>query len=158
MEDVLKGAIATWGTELQKIVAIEECSEVIKEICKYERGQYSKLHMAEEIADLKIVLGQLVIMYGENELSVRVDTESTKEVIKEISYMQYLIIKSTEELKLSSERGVKRSDEAIKIQIDRVDLSIQWLKKQLNIENLVDVYFRRKVDRLRERIIKANQS
>lgn len=150
VEDVLKGAIATWGPELQQIVAIEECSEVIKEICKYERGQYSKLHMAEEIADLQIVLGQLVIMYGKTNILSSFTSNSTKELIVDISYMQMLISDSL--------RGDKVSADGIEAQIENVYVRINWFKKYLDIEKLVDVYVSRKVDRLRKRIIIANKS
>jgi len=150
VEDVLKAAIETFGQEIQQTVAIEECSEVIKEICKYERGKYSKLHMAEEIADLQIVLGQLVIMYGKTNILGGFESNSIEEVIKDISYLQELIVECGQ--------GVKRSNECIKAQIEEVEVRIKWLKNHLNIEKLVDVYVRRKVDRLRETIVKAYKS
>ena len=48
-----------WGTELQATVAIEEMSEVQKEICKVLRGKGNRENLAEEIADAKIMLEQI---------------------------------------------------------------------------------------------------
>lgn len=65
---VLIDAIATYGPELQKTVAIEEMSELTKEIVKDLRGNLSTLHMAEEIADVEIMIEQLKIMYNNDKL------------------------------------------------------------------------------------------
>lgn len=47
---------------VQKLVAIEECSELIKAITKAERG-HSEKKIAEEIADVLICIKQLQVMY-----------------------------------------------------------------------------------------------
>lgn len=57
-------AIAHYGAQNQMIVAIEELSEVQKEVCKYLRGQGNAGHLAEEIADATIMLEQLTIIFG----------------------------------------------------------------------------------------------
>ena len=79
---ILQDAIATYGPELQKTVAIEEMSELQKEICKDLRGNMSALHMAEEIADVEIMLEQLKIMYN-NEKLVEVYKHRKLERLKE---------------------------------------------------------------------------
>lgn len=61
--NVLEKAIEVYGAELQKQVAIEEMSELIKEICKGFRGKDNRDNILEEIADVKIMLSQLLIMY-----------------------------------------------------------------------------------------------
>lgn len=61
--NVLEKAIEVYGADLQKQVAIEEMSELIKEICKDFRGKGNRKHILEEIADVKIMLSQLLIMY-----------------------------------------------------------------------------------------------
>ena len=58
-----------WGIPAQCIVAIEELSEVQKEICKYLRGgRYlrddGKRSLAEEIADASLMLDQMMYMLG----------------------------------------------------------------------------------------------
>lgn len=67
MERVLREAIKTYGEDMQKNIAIEEMAELTKEICKDKRGLSGKLHMAEEIADVEIMIEQLKIMYGLHE-------------------------------------------------------------------------------------------
>lgn len=64
---VYEAALAKWGTELQATVAIEELSEVQKEICKMLRGKLDLEHMAEEIADATIMLEQLRQMLDIND-------------------------------------------------------------------------------------------
>ena len=61
--NVLEKAIDVYGTDLQKQVAIEEMAELTKEICKDFRGKGDRKHILEEIADVKIMLSQLLIMY-----------------------------------------------------------------------------------------------
>lgn len=60
--ELYKLAIETYGEESQRRVAIEEMSELTKELCKWDRGQGHRLHVTEEIADVKIMLEQLCLM------------------------------------------------------------------------------------------------
>lgn len=64
MEEVLKRAIATFGTDLQLNVAIEELSELTKEICKNKRGADNADHIAEEVADVEIMLEQIKMIFN----------------------------------------------------------------------------------------------
>ena len=59
--------IANNGYVLQKIVAIEELSELQKELTKDLRGNANDEHIAEEMADVEIMLEQLKIMYDNND-------------------------------------------------------------------------------------------
>lgn len=52
-------ALAVFGPGAQLIVALEELSEVQKEICKALRGKCNREHLAEEIADATIMLEQV---------------------------------------------------------------------------------------------------
>lgn len=65
-KDIYEQAIKKWGKELQMVVAIEELSELQKSICKYLRGGVSNAE--EEIADVKIVLRQLEIMFDREKI------------------------------------------------------------------------------------------
>lgn len=56
---VYADALSTFGTSTQLVVALEELSEVQKEICKVLRGEGSILHLAEEVADATIMLEQI---------------------------------------------------------------------------------------------------
>lgn len=64
---VYKSALIKFGTQMQCTVAIEEMSEVIKEITKMLRGKLNREHMAEEIADATIMLEQLCQMLNIND-------------------------------------------------------------------------------------------
>ena len=66
----LKQAIETYGVQSQMIIAVEEMSELTKEISKNIRGQDNLDHMAEEIADVEIMLEQLKIAF---DLHTKVD-------------------------------------------------------------------------------------
>ena len=62
--DIYKKAINTFGESAQMIVALEECSELQKEITKLLRGKGNLEHLAEEMADVEIMLEQLELIYG----------------------------------------------------------------------------------------------
>jgi NTP pyrophosphatase (non-canonical NTP hydrolase) len=61
---ILKKAIETYGKDLQLTVAVEEFSELIKEICKNKRGRDNRDNIIEEIADCEIMLNQIQIIFG----------------------------------------------------------------------------------------------
>lgn len=60
----LQKAIETYGKDMQLTVAIEEFSELIKEICKNKRGRDNLNNIIEEMADCYIMLEQLTIIFG----------------------------------------------------------------------------------------------
>lgn len=60
--EILKMAITANGATHQEIIAIEECSELIQAITHKHRGR--KHNLAEEIADVEIMLEQLKIING----------------------------------------------------------------------------------------------
>lgn len=64
---VYADALATFGAELQLIVALEEMSELQKEICKALRGDIHPAHLAEELADATIMLEQVRQIFSINE-------------------------------------------------------------------------------------------
>ena len=58
--EILTAAIRTFGEKAQEDVAIEECSELIQAISHKHRGR--EHNIAEEIADVEIMLEQLKII------------------------------------------------------------------------------------------------
>ena len=64
--EVYLKAIAKYGIDKQMTVAIEEMSEVIKELCKLQRGIGNRDHLAEEIADATIMLEQMRLVFSLN--------------------------------------------------------------------------------------------
>jgi len=57
--DLYERAINHYGSEAQMTMAIEEMSELTKEICKTFRGSYNEENLVDEIADVEIMLEQL---------------------------------------------------------------------------------------------------
>lgn len=57
-------ALATFGVETQLVVALEELSELQKEICKALRGFTHPAELAEELADATIMLEQLRYIFS----------------------------------------------------------------------------------------------
>ena len=68
-EKILRDAIERYGVRTQFVVAIEEMSELQKELCKVLRTGaalrgWGTEHIAEEIADVEIMLDQMQIIFG----------------------------------------------------------------------------------------------
>lgn len=61
--DTYKQAIETYGVRAQKLMAIEEMSELTKEICKDFRGKLDREHLIGEMADVLIMLDQMLLLY-----------------------------------------------------------------------------------------------
>lgn len=61
--DTYKQAISAYGEKAQKLMEIEEMSELTKEICKDFRGKLNREHLIEEMADVLIMLDQMLLMY-----------------------------------------------------------------------------------------------
>lgn len=78
-EAIFTKAITKYGAEMQEGVSQEECAELIQAISKKHRGKPHNI--AEEIADVEIMLEQLKIINGcENEVK-----EIRKQKIKRLA-------------------------------------------------------------------------
>jgi len=72
LDDLCEKALSAWGFEPQMDMVIEEMSELTKAILKYRRDPTlpRAMHLAEEVADVKIMMRQLDIamikLYGED--------------------------------------------------------------------------------------------
>ena len=73
-DDVFMKALHTWGGEAQENMAIEECSELIKAICKLRRssGSAELKNLIDEIADVTIMMRQMAIAVGEDQVEERI--------------------------------------------------------------------------------------
>lgn len=60
---VYEEALSKWGGHNQLVVAIEEMSELQKEICKYFRKEWNDQDLIEEVADVSIMLEQIILMF-----------------------------------------------------------------------------------------------
>lgn len=68
MKQLLERVITANGMNKQLDVAVEECSELIQAICKIKRYGYTDedcyFNLAEEMADVEIVLAELKLIFG----------------------------------------------------------------------------------------------
>lgn len=70
-EYICKKALEINGAEAQTCVVFEEMAELQKELCKHARGKENVKAIAEEIADVRIMLEQLTLLYDcETEVEV----------------------------------------------------------------------------------------
>lgn len=69
-EELYKRMLDKFG-DLQMVVAIEELSELQKEVCKAMRGKFNKEHLTEEVADVKIMVDQIMARYDLQESEVQ---------------------------------------------------------------------------------------
>ena len=61
--EIMRAAIRKNGRAMQTVVAIEEMSELQKELTKYIRGKGNKKGLTEELADALIMITQIQLMY-----------------------------------------------------------------------------------------------
>ena len=62
-ETVLEKALDRFGAERQIRKLMEEMAELQKAICKWQEGEDSTEHIAEEIADVRIMLDQMAMLF-----------------------------------------------------------------------------------------------
>lgn len=86
VQDACRRAVATFGEQPQTIVAIEELSELQKEICKYLRGdkKYSLEHISEEMADVEIMLAQLRVIFDNDFIVNKYKREKAERLLRMI--------------------------------------------------------------------------
>ena len=70
-KQVYLNAYIQYGEAHQLVVATEELSECIKEICKFGRGIGNAGHLAEEVADSMIMLEQVIQIFGIDDMVSR---------------------------------------------------------------------------------------
>ena len=81
--DTYKQAIELYGEHAQKLMAIEEMSELTKEICKDFRGKLDREHLIEEMTDVLITMDQMMIMYEISVNEIKQMREGKLERLKE---------------------------------------------------------------------------
>ena len=72
---ILEKAIAKYGTQMQSLMLVEECGELIQALIKIQRNpQHSTLeNLAEEIADVEICIEQQKMIYKDANLRQMID-------------------------------------------------------------------------------------
>jgi len=64
LEPVFRATLASWGEEAQYDQAVEECAELIAALKHYKRRRIDANQLAEELADVTLMVGQLSWMLG----------------------------------------------------------------------------------------------
>jgi len=63
-KDLLKLAIDTWGVQSQIMMAVEEMGELLQALSKQSRyGDVNTLNLLSEIADVKVMIDQLTLIF-----------------------------------------------------------------------------------------------
>lgn len=71
-EEAIHTIATHYGVEKQSMQTCEECGELITAVSKLTRGETSAriLSLIEEIADVRIMMSQLMLLYGISDLEV----------------------------------------------------------------------------------------
>lgn len=65
-DSALAAAIDLWGIPAQVGMVIEECGELLTALNRYDRGRATAHEVAEEVADVMILMGQMSKVFGED--------------------------------------------------------------------------------------------
>lgn len=76
--ELYRTATETWGEEPQIDMVGEECSELATEVFRYWRGRADESDLAEEAADVEIMLEQLRVIIGD----ARIDAAKTHKLAR----------------------------------------------------------------------------
>ena len=57
-------AIMSYGIQAQKLMVVEECSELLSALAKETRQRSSKKDIITELADVSIMIEQMAVNYG----------------------------------------------------------------------------------------------
>ena len=94
IKETLQNAIKVYGRDKQTEMAIEEMGELLVAINQHKRGRISVEAVQEEIADVRIMVEQLAIIYGESDV--------TNFETKKVARLKERIVKHLEECKAKS--------------------------------------------------------
>lgn len=86
--EICRAALELWGAEAQTVMVFEEMSELQKELCKHARGKDNREAIAEEIADVRIMLDQMCILHDCDELAVNYEGKKLQRLRQRIEENQ----------------------------------------------------------------------
>lgn len=78
LQSIYDAALATWGAEAQYDQAVEECAELIATLKHFRRGKVGREAVIDEVADVYLMLGQLIYMLGEDEVNQAIEAKIDK--------------------------------------------------------------------------------
>jgi NTP pyrophosphatase (non-canonical NTP hydrolase) len=71
--DIYQASLQKWGEEAQYDQAVEECAELIATLKHYKRGRVDSEAVADELADVLLMAGQLMFMLGEERVAAAME-------------------------------------------------------------------------------------
>jgi NTP pyrophosphatase (non-canonical NTP hydrolase) len=79
LQQLYKDCLSFWGFEKQAKMVQEECLELALEVSRVERGREEAIeHMVEEVADVYLMINQMIEYFGEERVMAYVDLKSDK--------------------------------------------------------------------------------
>ncbi len=61
---IMERALGRYGAAAQVLMVMEEMAELQKELCKHARGKANVDDIAQEIADVQIMLDQMILLHN----------------------------------------------------------------------------------------------
>lgn len=71
--ELYQATLGKWGVEAQFDQAVEECAELITTLKHLRRGRVDETAVADELADVYLMIGQLSFMIGEEKVAAAVE-------------------------------------------------------------------------------------
>lgn len=71
--ELYEATLRKWGEAAQFDQAVEECAELITALKHLRRGRTDQAAVAEELADVYLMVGQLTYMLGEVQVAAAVE-------------------------------------------------------------------------------------
>ena len=71
--ELYEATLHKWGEAAQYDQAVEECAELIATLKHLRRGRTDEAAVADELADVYLMIGQLVYMIGEARVAAAVE-------------------------------------------------------------------------------------
>lgn len=102
-EQILKAAIRKYGPGAQRDKVIEELSELIRALARYDDAE----NVAEEMADVRIMLDQLEIIFGNGQKVARYEVMKLRRLDQRV-HAADMIGKDTGERREAGRRGGQR--------------------------------------------------
>ena len=76
--DLYAKTIDKWGEKAQYEQTVEECAELIATLQHFARGKVERGVVVDELADVYLMLGQLIYMFGEENFTCALEKKITK--------------------------------------------------------------------------------
>lgn len=77
-EEIYRAALAKWGHEAQYDQAVEECAELITVLKHFRRAKVGEDAVIGELADVSLMLGQLIYMFGPEKVERAIEEKVMK--------------------------------------------------------------------------------